>query len=83
MTGNVASLYGGPTGQPEPNETCIEVLREWLAMAEAGEVVGVVMAGLCHDRMTRYQVAGTVGGYGLIGAVEMAKADLVEVVRDA
>ena len=82
MAENVTAIFGGPTGLPEPNATCIEALREWLAMAEAGEIVGVAIAGLCADHMSRYAVAGKVGGYGLIGAVEMAKADLLEVVRD-
>lgn len=80
--GNVSSLFGGPTGQPEPNENCIATLREWLEMAEAGEVVGIAIAGLCHDRTSRYAVSGISGGYGMVGALEIAKADLIDINRE-
>ncbi len=83
MTSNVTAIFGGPTGQPEPNATCIAVLEGWLEMARSGEVVGVALVGLCHDGASRYAVAGKCGGYGMIGALEMARADLVEVNRDA
>lgn len=79
---NVASLFGGPVGQREPNETCIETLEEWLEMARAGEIVGVAMAGLSFDGTARYGVGGRVGGYGIVGALEIAKTDIVELLRD-
>lgn len=79
MGDKVTALFGGPTGLPQRNESCISALREWLEMAEAGEVVGIAIAGLSYDACTRYRIAGKVGGYGMLGALEMAKADLVEV----
>ena len=82
MAENVTAIFGGPTHQPEVNETCVRVLREWLEMAESGEIVGVAMAGLCADHAARYAVGGKVGGYGMLGALDMARADLVEINRE-
>ena len=78
---NVKSLFGGPSGAPEPNERCIALLEEWLEMAKAGEIVGVAMAGLCRDNCARNALAGMVGGYSMIGALETAKAELIDVQR--
>lgn len=82
MAENVTAIFGGTTGRPEPNEICIKALEEWLDMARSGEIVGVALAGLCADHMTRYGVAGKVGSYGVIGALEMAKADLISDMRE-
>lgn len=79
---DVVSIHGGPTGQPEPSPTCIQVLEEWLEKARSGEIVGVAIAGLCHDSCGCYALAGKVGGYSMLGAVDMAKADLLTVLRD-
>lgn len=59
----------------------IETLRDMLAKAEAGEVVGAVVAVLYHDGLSGFQIGGMIGGYSLLGAVELAKADLVEVLQ--
>lgn len=82
MSENVASIFGGPKGVPEPNETCVKALEELLEMARSGEIVGVAMAGLCADHMSRYAIAGNVGGYGMLGAMEVAKSDLVRIIND-
>ena len=79
---NVKSLYGGPTGQPEPSEVTIAVLEEMLARAHAGEVIGIAVAAVHHDGLCSYTVSGRVGGYSLLGALEMAKADLIEAMHE-
>lgn len=81
MSNNVASLFGGPVGTREPNETCVRTLEEWLERARAGEVVGVAIAGLCFDHTACWSASGTVGGYALVGAMEVAKAEVLDVVR--
>lgn len=78
---NVSSLFGGPTGLPEQNENCIAELERWIEMARSGEIRGVVLVGLCRDGLARYAIAGCVGGYSMLGAVEVAKSDLMEAVR--
>lgn len=83
MRSNVVEVFGGPSGLPEPNAACIAALEAWLEMARSGEIIGVALAGLCHDRASRYSVAGMCGGYSMIGAIEVARADLLEIVRDA
>lgn len=79
---NVTSLYGGPTGEPHPNEACIEALEHWLEMARSGEIVGVALVGRRPDRTAGLSVCGVIGGYSMLGALEMARAELVKVSSD-
>ncbi|RJL08419.1 hypothetical protein [Paracoccus siganidrum] len=81
MADNVTAIFGGPTCQPEPSETCIQQLEYWLEMARSGEVVGVAIGGICADGLSRYGIGGRVGGYSMLGALEMARTELVEVIR--
>lgn len=77
---NVASMFGGPTGIRTRNESVIEVLRELLEKAEAGEIVGVITAQIYHDGLSGFRIGGLVGSYSMVGALEMAKADLINVI---
>lgn len=81
MSGNVTSIYGGATGQREPNENAISALEELLEMARAGEIVGIAVAGLYHDGCGMYRLAGRVGGYSMLGALDVAKVGLIQIVR--
>lgn len=78
----VTALFGGPTGLPEVNPVAVETLEMWLEMARSGKVVGVALAGLCADGSSRYAVGGRVGGYGMIGALTVAKAEVLDIARD-
>lgn len=77
----VVSLTGGLTHQREVVPGCVSVLEDLLERARAGEIVGVAVAGLRYDATAAYRVGGRVGGYGMIGALEMIRADLVEINR--
>lgn len=77
---NVKSLYGGPIGAPEVNETCVAELKRLLEAAESGEIIGFVAAALHNDGCATWQIAGMIGGYALIGALEVARADVVQVM---
>lgn len=79
---NVTALRGGPVLMPEPNAGCIAYLRDLLAKAESGEVVGFVCATLHGDGLSGHTIAGMIGPNTLLGAVEMAKADLMDRMRD-
>jgi hypothetical protein len=79
--GKVHSLYGAVTGERQVVQSAVEALREMLEMAEAGELIGFAGAYLTHDGCGCYQVAGRVGGYSTLGALETAKSHLVEINR--
>lgn len=78
MTGKVESLFGGPTGERERSEYAVEVLTDLLERAKSGEVVGVAVASLYYDGAAAYDIAGKVGGYSMMGALDVAKAHLLK-----
>ena len=80
---NVASLHGGEVILPTPNAGCIAELRRMLEQAEAGEIVGIVCARLHGDKLGSYTIAGMIGPYSLLGAVDMAHHELRERMGDA
>jgi hypothetical protein len=83
MSDNVQPLFGGVVpGMGTPNEGCIDVLEGLLERARAGELVGVVCAATHSDNMASYVLAGMIGPYSLLGALELAKADLIENMMD-
>lgn len=81
MTERIVSLHGKPTGQREVSKVCVDALRDLLERAQAGEVVGVGLAALHCDGEASYHLCGRVGGYSMQGAVEMVRADLVDINR--
>lgn len=78
---NVVSVFGGPTGERAVNAALVECLERWLEMARSGEAIGMAGALLHCDGLASYSVAGSVGGYGMIGALEVARLELVEIAR--
>ena len=81
MSGKVTSLHGGPTYEKEPSPACIEVLEELLAQAKAGEIVGIATAAMTHDGCGEWRIGGRVGGYSMLGAADVMRAEIVDVVR--
>lgn len=79
--GKVVGLYGAFAPVPAVHEGVVEVLREALERAEAGDVVGVVVCRLHFDGLSSYDIAGMIGGYSLLGALGCARADVEEIVR--
>ena len=73
---SVVALHGGEVNTFTPNEGCIRALREMLEMAEAGEITGIVCARLHGDNLGSYTIAGMIGPYSLLGAVDMAHSEL-------
>jgi hypothetical protein len=82
MTGEVKPLFGGLTYEREVIESTVVALEETLEAARSGEILGVAIAMLDHKGMGAYSVAGRVGGYNMLGALEMAKAEIVAVNLD-
>ena len=79
----VRSLFGGPVaGLREVNERALQEAEALLEAVRSGEVVGFAIARLHHDHLSSWRVAGIVGGYGMIGALEHAKASVMAVNDD-
>lgn len=81
MSDKVVSLSGQKIPDGSPNQCAIEALEEVLEKARAGEICGVVLCALYADRSASYQINGMVGGYSLLGAVDIAKAELSDEIR--
>ena len=79
MTGTVKPLFGGMTYEREVVAATIDALEQILEAAKSGEIVGVAITTLDHKGMGGYSIAGRVGGYSMIGALEMIKAELIAV----
>ena len=65
MSAAVVGLHGPVNEQPgEPVADVVAILKRWLAKAEAGEVIGVAMAGVAEDttgemhRVTGFSLRG-------------------------
>lgn len=81
MIEKVTSLFGGPTGERTVNELAVAALEEWLAKARSGEIVGVAVAALHCDGLGSCQLAGRVGGYSMLGALDDAHSQVMEIVK--
>lgn len=73
----VVSLFGGPTGEPEVCQRAVEEAEKLLTAVRAGEVIGFAVSCKHCDGLASFAVVGKCGGYGTIGALEMAKAVIV------
>lgn len=80
---NVTSLHGGEITAGTRNEGCVAKLKELLERAEAGELTGIVCAGLHNDVTASYTIAGMVGPYSMLGAVDMARDELISLMKAA
>jgi hypothetical protein len=78
----VVGLFGDVPEPGKPAASCVNALRDLLERAEAGEIVGFAAAAVSGTGNALYMVGGIVGAYGMLGALDMAKADLVSFMRD-
>lgn len=79
---NVVSVFGGPVGFREPNLALIDALEGYLLAARSGEIIGGAFGFLRHDGSGERGLVGAVGGYSLIGAIDIVRAELVEIVLE-
>jgi hypothetical protein len=79
--GEVRGLFGDVPEPGEPVASCVDALRDLLERAEAGEVIGITIAAINDRHHASYSIGGMVGGYGLLGAIEMAKGELVQIMQ--
>jgi glycine/D-amino acid oxidase-like deaminating enzyme len=54
-----------------------------LERAEAGEVIGIAVAAVNAKGSASYSVGGMIGAYGLLGALDMAKAHMITYMMES
>ncbi len=73
---NVKTIAGEPY-ELERNLECIEQLGGVLERAKSGEICGVALVAMNKDRTTSNLLVGHVGGFGMVGRIEMLKSTLL------
>jgi hypothetical protein len=73
------------TQSQEEKEDVVATLKGLLAAANRGELVGLTYVGIGRDLGTTYGMAGNVltDPFHSLGALEYAKAELVDLVTEA
>lgn len=79
--GRVSHIFGGPTGERDVNYRVVSLLEDLLERAHSGEIVGVSVCALSFDGCGSYWLGGKVGGYSMLGAMDVARSDLVDLIR--
>jgi len=81
---NVTSLNGGPTREQKPDPECVEAVERLLERAKSGDVIGVAFVVGHYDGDNGAGWAGSVGGWGMIGALQclIAKFTTTSVEQD-
>jgi hypothetical protein len=74
MSAPVVSLQTQPQ---KVSGECVKLLRDYLDKAEAGELVGVAIAGILKDRSSLTASSGSDHFQGLLGAIEIMKARML------
>jgi hypothetical protein len=78
MSDNVISVFGGAIGKQEPIADCVTCLEKYLEMARSGKIQGVAMVAMDSDNVTEYAIAGHVGGFSVIGALQVVQQHLID-----
>lgn len=82
MTGNVVGMFGGIPAAGEPVASCVDCLRDLIEQAEAGELVGFAYGAVLRNGQGQNGIGGMIGGYSMLGAIEMAKGQLLAIMQD-
>lgn len=80
MSDKVVALNGAFNGEKEVRQGCVDTVHEVLDRAESGDVIGAMIVSLHHDGTCSWHYGGSVGGFAMIGAIEMARHDLAKLV---
>jgi len=79
---SVVSINGDHKDMSQPNSKAIGLLEDMLERAKSGEIVGVGITVLHYDHSSSWWVAGNVGTYGMLGALDMVKNELLGVLTE-
>ena len=82
MSDNVISVFGGAIGKPEPIADCVACLEKYLEMARSGKIQGVAMVAIDSDNVTEYAISGHVGGFAVIGALQIVQQHLTDFIME-
>lgn len=77
MTDKVVSLSGSTPPVRKPHPRLIAELERLLEMAEAGEITGMAAGYMHHDGLSSFSAIGVCVSYGMVGALELAKAHII------
>ena len=77
----VTSINGDALYTGEPNDRAIEVLEETLERARSGDVIGVCIVNRNSDGTAGFFIGGSIGGYSMLGSLEVVRSHLVDVNR--
>ena len=80
MGSNVTDMFGNEVDPRVSAEQVVKAVSRILEQAQSGEVVGVAVAMIHADDTTSYTFRGDTGR-ALIGALDLVKADLVDLAR--
>lgn len=68
-------------GGGEVNEDFVEYLEGLLERARSGHAIGICGSVLGGDGNAEWVVCGRVGSFGMIGALEVGRLELIETAR--
>lgn len=81
----IVSIFGGNVTVEEAPKKVYAVLvrriEEMLEEAKRGDIVGAGIVTLDTSNLAEYTIVGSVGGYSMLGALEMVKSHLIEINR--
>ena len=72
-----------PEEELKPVASVVNHLESMLELAKAGKVLGVAMVPLFNDNSAAYSLAGNIGGYGMLGAMECLKIHIIDINMEA
>lgn len=77
--GNVVGMGGDPIPSGDPNPDLVSHLEDILEMARSGEIGGCATIMLHSDRTASYRFGGLVGGWSMLGALQIVQSHLVAI----
>jgi hypothetical protein len=80
--GKVRGLFGDVPEPGEPVASCVDCLRDLLEQAEAGELIGFAYGAITRNGNGQNGIGGMIGGYAMLGALELAKAELTCIMQE-
>lgn len=80
--GEVRGLFGDVPEPGEPVASCVDCLRDLLEQAEAGELIGFAYGAITRNGIGQNGIGGLIGGYAMLGALELAKAELTCIMQE-